>query len=126
MAISMEEKSRLVGNTIVGYELSGDHQNLWLIFNNGLKAHFRTEGECCSTTWIESIDMPDALLGTIRNIEDINMPNLGDIPTAKRGSVDSVRYYGLKITTDKGSAVIDYRNDSNGYYGGDLYFVGLE
>ena len=31
-----------------------------------------------------------------------------------------VAYYGLKITTDNGRAVIDYRNSSNGYYGGSL------
>ena len=38
--------------------------------------------------------------------------------------------YGVKITTDKGHIVIDYRNASNGYYGGNLswpddsYFYG--
>lgn len=29
-------------------------------------------------------------------------------------------YYGCKITTGKGYALIDYRNSSNGYYGGSL------
>lgn len=53
-------------------------------------------------------------------VEHIEMPDLGDIPTVYEPAVDSVRYYGLKITTDKGRAVIDYRNDSNGYYGGNL------
>lgn len=48
------------------------------------------------------------------------MPNLGDIPTAYEPQVECVAYYGLKITTEKGRAVIDYRNDSNGYYGGSL------
>jgi hypothetical protein len=37
--------------------------------------------------------------------------------------VDVVAYYGLKITTETGIAVLDYRNDSNGYYGGSLEVV---
>jgi hypothetical protein len=31
-----------------------------------------------------------------------------------------IAFYGLKITTDKGDIIIDYRNSSNGYYGGNL------
>ena len=33
---------------------------------------------------------------------------------------DEVEFYGLSIKTDKGEIVIDYRNSSNGYYGGSL------
>jgi len=46
------------------------------------------------------------------------MPNLGNIDGVYRKNPDCVAYYGLKITTEKGRAMIDYRNDSNGYYGG--------
>lgn len=31
---------------------------------------------------------------------------------------------GFKVTTDKGVIVIDYRNASNGYYGGSLSWPG--
>ena len=47
------------------------------------------------------------------------MPDLGDMPDC-----DCVQYYGAKITTNKGDMVIDYRNDSNGYYGGDIVWPG--
>ena len=33
---------------------------------------------------------------------------------------DCLRFYGLKVTTEKGRATIDYRNNSNGFYGGSL------
>ena len=56
----------------------------------------------------------------MRAVDEIEMPNLGDVPTLHRPSVDCVKYYGLKITTEHGRAVIDYRNDSNGYYGGSI------
>lgn len=78
-------------------------------------------GDCCSQTWIESIDLMSPLYDAIiQKIEDIDMPHKGDIPTLEHPMVECVKYYGLRITTNKGVSVIDYRNDSNGYYGGEL------
>lgn len=31
-----------------------------------------------------------------------------------------LQFYGFKLQTEKGDVVIEYRNSSNGYYGGDL------
>ena len=73
------------------------------------------EGQCCSISWFESIDDPAALLGTIHAIHHLDLPHR-DSPDNEDEA--SRAYYGLKISTEKGSAVIDYRNDSNGYYGG--------
>ena len=33
---------------------------------------------------------------------------------------DVLQFYGFKITTTRGVCVIDFRNESNGYYGGEL------
>lgn len=82
-------------------------------------------GDCCSSTWIESLDAPDALIGTVISVEDIDMPDLGTGAEQtqdkdRAGSAECISYYGCKITTDNGSCVIDYRNESNGYYGGSL------
>ena len=115
-----EDIDKLLGREVTGFALSNDSETLSLSFRDGGSADLVTEGDCCSTTWIESIDTPEYLKGTIQAIENIDMPSLGNTPTPKRGYVDEVQYYGLKITTDKGSAVIDYRNDSNGYYGGSI------
>lgn len=62
----------------------------------------------------------------MRAVEEIEMPNLGNVPTPHRDHVEEVKYYGLKITTDKGRAVIDFRNDSNGYYGGTIKLLKVE
>lgn len=77
-----------------------------------------TYGDCCSHTWIESIDDPAALLGVVSAVEDLTLRE----DEEKEG--DCTRFYGCKITTDKGAAVIDYRNSSNGYYGGSLSWPG--
>lgn len=53
--------------------------------------------------------------GTVRAVEHIDMPDLGST-----NEDACIAYYGMKITTEKGRCVIDYRNSSNGYYGGSL------
>mgnify|MGYP006384805167 FL=1 len=103
------------GKKIIGYSLDSDRQVLRFDIDVGDPVVLEAEGECCSGTWIESIDAPDNLLGIVQSAEEIEMPDLGDMP-----GCDVVAYYGLKIVTDKGHVVIDYRNDSNGYYGGSL------
>jgi hypothetical protein len=120
--VDMDKNKRksFIGRTITGYVLSEDRETITFQFAAGDAITLETEGDCCSYTWIESIDLPDNLLGIVRTVEDIAMPDLGEIPTETVPSPRVVAYYGLKITTDKGSAVIDYRNNSNGYYGGRL------
>jgi hypothetical protein len=115
--------SELVGKVLIGHEVSNDNEDLYLSFKDGTKAHLQTDGDCCSHTWIESVDAPQNLRGKVLSIEEIDMPDLGNIPTSKQESVDQVSYYGLKIVTEHGHCVIDYRNDSNGYYGGSLNLV---
>ena len=111
-------KRKLVGKTIVGYSLDDAGERLVLILQDAKPVTLETYGDCCSQTWIESLDAPEALLGVVTDVEDIAMPDLGNIDGTRHTVVEEVAYYGLKITTDKGRCVIDYRNDSNGYYGG--------
>ena len=51
--------------------------------------------------------------------DDEREADLGDMP-----GCDVVAYYGCKISTNRGEILIDYRNDSNGYYGGSLWWPG--
>lgn len=106
----------LVGKTIQQYEIGpcGDH--IKFTFTDGGSVQLDAYGDCCSTTWVESIDAPEALYGKVLIAEQIDMP---DLPYDEN-EYECVKFYGLKIVTDKGHAVIDYRNSSNGYYGGSL------
>jgi hypothetical protein len=59
------------------------------------------------------------------SVEDLDLP--GDYKADAsmfHSDPDVLSYYGCKITTTNGIAVIDYRNDSNGYYGGNLVWPG--
>lgn len=113
-------KQALVGKYITSFEMDGLGD--WIKFNlkNEPPVILDAVGDCCSKSWIESVDAPRALVGEVLSVEEIAMPNLGNIETPKMADVDSVQYYGLKIVTTNGHAVLDYRNDSNGYYGGEL------
>jgi len=109
----------MIGKTITTLRKVGDTLHLYLKPKGAII--LEPWGDCCSETWIESIDLVEPLIGgTIRSVEDIDMPHYGNIGTLLHPIVEEVNYYGLRITTDKGVSVIDYRNDSNGYYGGQL------
>lgn len=106
----------LIGKTLDGLDLADDKQALRFRVRGGDPIIALVDADCCSYTWVEHIENAEAIIGReVRWVEDIDMPDLGDMPNR-----DSVAYYGLKIETDGGICVIDYRNESNGYYGGCL------
>lgn len=115
----------LVGKTINSLKIANDQTALLFECSDGNHIA-RCDADCCSFTWVEHIELP--VLGfpaTVLDVSDIDMPDLGNMEDR-----EVVAYYGCKIKTDKGDIVIDYRNDSNGYYGGNLswpddsYFYG--
>jgi hypothetical protein len=82
---------------------------------------FYADGDCCSESWFNHLEGLDALIGgTVRAVEEIDMGDLleADAGHSGRQSLDSL--YGFKIQTDKGTAQIEMRNASNGYYGGSV------
>ena len=105
----------LVGKTITGMKIADDKEAILFVCTDGdIKA--KCDADCCSYTWIEHVELPAlGFPATVIDVEGLDMPDLGDMP-----GCDIVEYYGLKITTTKGEIIIDYRNDSNGYYGGSL------
>ena len=114
---STDVQKALLNKTILSISISDDRKEIAFLTDVG-PVVIRAEGDCCSSSWFESIDDPDALLGLVQEVEEIPMPHLGDQPGR-----EVMEYYGLKIITEKGRSVIDYRNDSNGYYGGYLTVV---
>lgn len=112
------KENRLIGKRVLRVWLVSDKKAMRFDVEGGDPVIARADGGCCSSTWIEALDMPAFLLGTIRAVEDIEMPDA--VPKVEDREMEVIAYYGCKITTDKGSCVIDYRNESNGYYGGNL------
>ena len=86
----------------------------------GVKYEFRIEpeGDCCSSSWIESVNSMEDLIGSeIYDYEHVS----GDTQHTEWGKID---YDFYKFRCSKGYVDIEMRNESNGYYSGWLnYFV---
>lgn len=106
----------IIGKTITALEIAEDKQALRFVLADNAECIVNADGDCCSYTWIEHIELPAlGFPALVVSVEDIAMPDLGEMEGR-----DVVAYYGCKIVTDRGEIIIDFRNDSNGYYGGDL------
>ncbi len=113
-----DDENILIGKTLTGIALSSDKQAI-LFKTTGEDIRVDVYGDCCSYSWVENVELPvNGFPAVVTKAGGIDMPDLGN------GDAELRQYYGFKIETDKGDIVIDYRNDSNGYYGGSLSWPG--
>lgn len=115
----MENKHILIGKTIVAVYLASDKKAIRFNTSEGEQIVAKADGDCCSDTWIEALDAPDALIGTVTEANNIDMP----VSEVKQ-DYETIAFYGFRIVTNNGHCTIDYRNSSNGYYGGSLSWPG--
>lgn len=107
----------LIGKRLKAIYLSDGGGAIRFDLDDGKTIVARAACDCCSHTWIEHVESPSHVIGaTVTNVEDVDMPT----KEYDKYEYDCLRFYGCKIITDKGSFTIDYRNSSNGYYGGSL------
>jgi len=108
--------NELVGRLVTAMfqDMPSDPETLRFCTDEGDMA-FDTTSECCSRSWFSHIDGIDALLGhRVTSVEDRG------VHEDKEDDTDyCVQVYGYMITTDAGRTLIEFRNASNGYYGGD-------
>lgn len=115
----MSYKNPLIGKRVTAVYIADDKEALKFDIEGAEPVIARVDADCCSQTWVETVETPEHLLGTVTAVEDVPMPDLGS-----PDEFDVIAYYGCKIHTEKGSCLIDYRNSSNGYYGGSLCWPG--
>lgn len=112
----------LVGKVITNMEIAADRKALRFVLADG-ELVVNVDADCCSYTWVEHVELPAlGFPATVVSVSDIDMPD--GAASTFYGDADVLTYYGCKIVTDRGEIVIDYRNDSNGYYGGSLTWPG--
>lgn len=118
----------LLNKKIVKVELNlgSDKDDSWsekdtsIIFTTdaGEEIAYQANGDCCSTCWFSHIAGIRNLIGqTISAIIERE-----ERPPTKveygEGDYDSLDVYGYILDTYEGNCYIEFRNDSNGYYGG--------
>lgn len=115
------EFKELVGKKVI--EIRGDKDCLYFVTNEGTY-RAEAEGDCCSVSWFEHLDNPEFIIGSeITGVEEVDADSVITDREHQENGYDSVQQYGYKFTTTKGNAILEMRNDSNGYYGGYVSFT---
>jgi len=125
----------MVGRTLARVAMSkakGSDDRISFAFQDGSEAVFDVEGDCCSSSWIEHLELPGEVNGAVvLSVEDSDAVDAteNDALNPLGGTSDdeyrsreheSLQVYHTRINTDRGEIVLEYRNSSNGYYGGYL------
>lgn len=109
-------EQKLVGLTILSINWDSEYITFKTLEKGAITAY--AYGDCCSYSWIESVEHPArGYPAKVLSVREVELP----WPAVDR-ETDVLKDYGLRITTENGDIDIDYRNDSNGYYGGWLEF----
>lgn len=119
--------SNMTGRTLVSVSLENNKQTLVFKFTDGEK-RFGVEGDCCSESWIEHLELPGDVAG-LEIIDILEAPVLDQTDNDSMNPVgelgrehECLQVYQTVFRTAKGDISVEYRNSSNGYYGG--YLVG--
>jgi len=108
----MREDDHLIGKEIDAIYINGDKTSLRLHCGDEW-VEMHTDADCCSESWIEHMTGIMYLRG--REVTGIERMDLGEA-IGTRQECDQL--YSLTIQFGMGECAIEFRNSSNGYYGG--------
>lgn len=125
----MNQFDKIINKTITGVWV--DENNLTIETDDSTKHNFTVYGDCCSQSYFHALYGVDKVLGKkIVKAEEIELP-AGEIKSRYQECVSVYGYRlsaepsmteikeGIEVETSN-SMIIEFRNDSNGYYGGTL------
>ena len=103
---------------------------LTLIADDGRKVELRLSGDCCSASYFEPrcVKEVQELVGQILlgvgSIESTISDKRVESTEENDYNGGSYKYHAVKLSTDKETLVVDWRNESNGYYDGTCTVTG--
>ncbi len=111
---------KLVGRTVKRVVMNAERTRLGLELENDDRVVYRTAGDCCSESWIEHFEVEDLLGGEITGVEIPSWCGPEEVDESDdRGEV--VKVYGVRfLVRGRGVCALEFRNASNGYYGGSI------
>jgi hypothetical protein len=114
---------QLLGQTIYNVYMSEDN-NVLVFTGFGIDHYaYNVSADCCSESWFESVTNPEYLhQEEVIGIEIKDLPNAEADEDAERDQ-ECIQRYGYTLKTKKGYCDIEFRNASNGYYGGKCRFM---
>ena len=90
---------------------------------------YRADGDCCSRSWFEGADAPDAIIGEVLVVDEVDGTEVwtdtdgNEVDQLARNADELRRTYFYRVFTARGCCTIDMRNSSNGYYGGSVELI---
>ena len=120
-----DKLSNLIGKTVENIYINKSKDKIFFKLDDGKNIGWKADADCCSESWIEHITLPYEFKGP-RKVESIYTIDIGQaIPTRQ----ESDELYGVKIILDPNGCwgkeiYIEFRNSSNGYYGGSMTSIG--
>ena len=105
----------IVGETILAVIHSVDDDTLTFVCRDAAY-RYSTEGDCCSQSWIEHLTVPPDIVGA--QVTEVHSPELPPHEQVNEQDGDSIQVYHTAWKTNRGEVIAEYRNSSNGYYGG--------
>lgn len=111
------ELADLVGKHITKVQMNAGKDDVRFITTTG-NLDYYCYGDCCSESWVNHVNDIDNLMdATVTQVEEFDFHTLlGVEPEPTRQDSDEVLFH--KVHTNKGTCLIEFRNSSNGYYGG--------
>ncbi len=114
-------KQDIIGERPVGIWISED--TLWIETESGKDFCYEVEGDCCSWSYFHDFIGANKILG--RKITEISQIH-DDLPEGPDDDIDDwkcIEVYGYRFVVEdqilgEMTAVVSFRNESNGYYGG--------
>ncbi len=113
-----ENEANIVGKKIVKVEMNVDNDEMSMLDDNGVLHWLSATGDCCSKSWFEHVSIPK--LPFVVN-EEIEIRYDFD-PKVENGDDEVLKTYALKFKTSAGTLDVELRNQSNGYYGGEIEY----
>lgn len=110
----------IIGELVVAVGVSTDKTWIALRRADGAVALCYTDADCCSQSWIEHINGEEVFPATVLGVAGADISRDDDHPEH-----DCLQVYETVFLTDKGRFTVEYRNASNGYYGGSLEMSGV-
>lgn len=105
---------------VVAAFINEDDTIIKIVFEGGEERYLVTDGDCCSETWIEHVSNFDEIVGA--KILSTKTKTLGE-GIGTRQECDQLYSATLVVRPnwlDHLDVDIEFRNSSNGYYGGDI------
>lgn len=116
--------NELIGRVILSVSVNDD-QSIMVFDTDIGHVSYETEGDCCSETWFSDVLNISNIIGVaVNKVEKIDLTDYNVEDGRTRQEYDEA--YGYKLTTNKGTAEIIFRNSSNGYYGGEIYLYKVD